>query len=92
MKGKFVVIYKYALKIEDEQAVEMPAGARILTVQMQHGQPQLWALVEPGQPLQHRSIIVAGTGHPVHFSQDARHIGTFQMHEGALVFHVFEDC
>jgi hypothetical protein len=36
-------IHKYPLHIADRQTVAMPRGARILTVQMQHEVPCLWA-------------------------------------------------
>jgi hypothetical protein len=40
------VIYKYTLEVTDEQEVKMPANAQILCVQVQHGRPTLWALVD----------------------------------------------
>jgi hypothetical protein len=81
-------IYKYPILVVDEQTVIMPFGAEILTVQMQNGQPCLWALVDTSNPINQRHIQVRGTGHDC--SDAGRYIGTFQMENGELVFHVFE--
>lgn len=84
-------IHKYLLSVNDEQTIFMPYGAKILTVQMQHGYPFLWALVEPvpTHALLPCKILVRGTGHDC--PSVGRYIGTFQMNGGSLVFHVFED-
>ena len=37
-------IYKYKLK--DGRGVEMPIGAKVLTIQKQNGLPYIWALVD----------------------------------------------
>lgn len=81
-------IYKYPLLILDEQEIEMPMGARIMTVQMQNGQPCLWAHVHPGNTLEKRKILIRGTGHPA--NDVGCYISTFQMKGGELVFHAFE--
>jgi hypothetical protein len=36
-------VYKYDLKVIDQQIIEMPVGANLLTVQLQHGNLKLWA-------------------------------------------------
>lgn len=84
-------IYKYPLPIEDVVSIDMPVGAEVLTVQMQRGEPQLWALVpiDTWAPKERRLFRVAGTGHPIG-SKVRRYIGTFQLLNGDLVFHVFE--
>ncbi len=83
-------IYKYPLLILDEQDIEMPIGAGILTVQMQSGQPCLWALVDTERPMSKRKVLIRGTGHPCDGVKDYCYLGTFQMKGGELVFHVFE--
>lgn len=82
-------IYKYPLRIVDEQTVRMPIGAELLSVQMQNGLPCLWATVDPDLGERSRRILIRGTGHPL-TGQEGRHISTFQMQGGALVFHAFE--
>lgn len=86
-----MTIYKYTLDITDTQTVILPKGAKILTVQMQHGNPQLWALVYPNPncPTEPRIIETFGTGNPVPLGE-RKYINTYQLSGGALVFHVFE--
>lgn len=80
-------IYKYPLQINDTQTVMIPKGAKLLTVQMQHGSPQLWASVDPNTGLATRRIACAGTGH---HTPDGLYLGTIQMQNGALIFHFFD--
>ena len=79
-------IWKYPLKLTDEQVVRMPEGGEILTAQMQGGTLCLWVLVNNEAPAQGRTIEVRGTGHPA--PNGCRYIATTQM--GQLVWHVFE--
>ena len=84
-------IYKYQLKIIDEQVVSLPAFSRLLTVQVQHNVPYLWALVNPNLPNEIPvTIRMFGTGHPIEDNDSfLEYIGTFQLLEGNLVYHVF---
>jgi hypothetical protein len=77
--------------VADEQVIKMPKDAQILCVQTQFGNACLWALVDDTQPMTERRIRVHGTGHEVRDVGFLHYIGTFQIHGGALVFHVFED-
>jgi hypothetical protein len=70
--------------------LHMPADAQVLTVQMQGGQPQLWARVDPAKPKEWRTFDVYGTGHSMPDDPRMRYVATFQMDGGALVWHVFE--
>ncbi len=81
-------VYKYSLRIDDEQMVLLPEQARILAVQVQNGRPCLWALVDTALPAEPRKILIRGTGHDA--AGVGRYISTFQMQGGALVFHAFE--
>ncbi|HZZ77118.1 MAG TPA: hypothetical protein VFE62_01285 [Gemmataceae bacterium] len=81
-------IFKYPLLILDEQEVEMPMDAALLTVQIQGGQPFLWARVDTENSLEKRKVLIRGTGHPAEGA--GRYISTFQMKGGELVFHAFE--
>jgi hypothetical protein len=83
-------IWKWSLIMKDMQWIAMPEGAEILTVQMQGDVPQVWALVDPKAHQIPRTIMIYGTGHPVDTERHTRYISTFQMHDGALVFHAFE--
>lgn len=83
-------IHKYPLIIFGSQRVMMPAGAKILTVQLQDGVPCLWALVDTDFKSKERAILMRGTGYDV--SDVGKYIDTFQMpvNDGVRVVHVFE--
>jgi len=70
----------------------LPRDAKILTVQTQRGAPQLWAMVDSETKKVTRYFRLSGTGHPLgdDYLKIINYIGTFQMGNGALVFHLFE--
>jgi hypothetical protein len=80
-------IRKWTLR--PETTINMPHGAKLLAVQEQRGEAQLWALVDPGAKTYPRSFRVYGTGHDLP-DDPGQYVGTFQMKGGALVFHLFE--
>lgn len=81
-------IWKFPLVIADEQYVRMPHGAEVLTVQEQNGMVQAWAIVDSAhQETESVRFSLRGTGHELGIV--GRHVGTFQLHDGALVFHAF---
>lgn len=82
-------IWKWELEITDQQTVHMPAGAKLLDVQMQNGECCLWALCEQTGLEEPRRIGIYGTGNPMP-DAPGEYVTTFQMHNGALVFHVFD--
>jgi len=83
-------IWKYPLEITDEQDIEMPAAAKILSVQFQHGGLCLWAQVCPSDLPVSRKIIIHGTGHEFRNDQVLEYIATVQMYDGKLVWHIYE--
>lgn len=85
-------IWKFTLEVKDIQTLDMPKGAEILTVQFQETHGQLWALVDPEAEIEERDIEIFGTGNPIHCDMGLtrQYIGTYQMHGGNLVWHVFE--
>lgn len=81
-------IWKYPLVINDSQKLNLPRGSRVLSVQLQHGQPTLWALVSDGFYKDELTISTRGTGHAI--EEDlGRFVSTYQISGGSLVFHVF---
>lgn len=84
-----MTIRKFPLEVTDKQRVAMPRGARPLAVQVQYGVPCLWVLCDPEAPASDRLLAIHGTGHRVP-EDPGVHIGSFQMHGGGLVFHVFD--
>lgn len=87
-------IWKYPLEVVDEQIIQMPGHASIVSVQVQYGTPCLWAVVNPAtaraQSQRGRKIRIVGTGHDFDAS-NLKYIGTFQLLDGKFVGHVFED-
>lgn len=86
------MIFKYTLTPDDAVTLKVPCVFEPLTVQMQHGEPRLWALVDPESPMTSRRFRVFGTGHSVpNEIRREDYIGTFQIAAGDLVFHVFAE-
>ena len=83
-------VWKYELKVTDLQTLSMPKGAKVLTVQSQYNTPQLWALVDEKAPVSARTFATYGTGNPMPDNDPGEYVGTYQIVDGALVFHVFE--
>lgn len=83
-----MTIHKYPLSPVSTQTIELPAGATILTVQMQRNTPTLWALVDPAAAKVHRTFAIYGTGYSIE-GEPGAYIGTVQ-DEAGFVWHVFE--
>lgn len=85
-------IHKYPLQIQNRaQAVDIPVGAELLTVQIQNGQPVLWAMVDPDAPKVMRHVQMYGTGWPISVNDELiKFLGTVQCNGGILVWHFFE--
>ena len=86
-------IWKYILKDQSAQLIKMPSGYEILTVQVQESITCIWVRVIPKNTKVLVSIEIYGTGFiiPSENGRDRRYIGTYQMNDGSLIFHVFED-
>jgi len=84
-----LTIWKFEFGIDDKVLIGMPDGAQPLHAGLQGGVPCLWAIVDPTRPKALHEFAVRGTGHDATGLSQGRHIGTFQMARGALVFHVF---
>lgn len=85
-----ITIHKYQLDINDTIVVRTHTGARILSVQVQNGVPCIWALVDTNSEKVTRILQCRGTGHDCEGVIPDRFVGTFQLHGGALVFHLFD--
>ena len=86
-----MVIWKYLLDCVDEQQIQMPRGAQLLSVANQGGCVCLWAMVDPSQrQTESRRFMLAGTGVPIekHLTPAMRFIGTVVT--GPFVWHIFE--
>lgn len=84
------VIWKYPLRLVEQQEIDLPGHVNPLSVQMQGDTITLWAIVNPSGQKYHRRVFIVGTGtalpdvitHPY-----TKYVGTVQ--HGALVWHVF---
>lgn len=80
-------VLKFAIRAgTGEQTVMMPQGARPLTVQLQQGQPMLWALCDESAPQVARILGAHGTGDTL--PRVWPYIATLQT--GAAVVHYFD--
>jgi len=70
-------------------ALEMPAGAKILSVGVQGNSTFLWALVDPDSPRELRHFVAVGIGFTVP-NYALQFLGTVHHDGGASVFHIFE--
>lgn len=96
------VIYKATLSVTEFQRVHFPvANAQPLSLQIQHGKPQLWILGETNRVRRDTSverrnlsetfltIQMIGTGHVTDLPDTAVFIDTLQFDGGELVLHCF---
>ena len=80
-------IYKYPLKLDDEQTIKLPAYSKPLTVQVQHGIVTLWALVDDRNEAKEYHVRIHGTGNPATSADPKDYLGTVQL--DGFVWHVF---
>ena len=91
-------VYKYAIKHQSTQRVEMPIGAEILSVQVQNNDAYVYALVNPDEPTtEDRFFRTYATGGniPAEIGFELKYIGTFMLNDpehttGTFVGHLFE--
>jgi hypothetical protein len=86
-------IYKYPLPYEDIVILQLPYGAKILSVLNQHEKIVLYALIDTEKP-KHQlvKIRIVGTGHPLEENiKDYQFIGSVALSNQNLIFHVFAD-
>lgn len=84
------VIWKYALRVTEDQTVTMPLNAMLVHAGIQGGILMVWASVDPKYAVGERKIRVRKTGHYGEVcDRDGvlwKHVGTV-LHDG-LVWHV----
>lgn len=87
-------IWKYEIPAQEDIHLKIPKGGEILAVQVQFRTPFIWVLVDPNAEKEDRYFDVIGTGHEcndiIGSGTVRTYIGTFQLHSGSLVFHLFE--
>lgn len=85
-----LTIYKYPLKLEDEQILELPVNSQLLSVIVQREVICLYVKVDSLEKYTNgHKILIIGTGDPLEQDVTIDFIGTVQM--GPFVWHVFEE-
>lgn len=84
-------IWKTQIQLISVQEIELPVNAKVLCVQMQNNVPCIWFINRDvgSSNKTPRIFKMYGTGHQ-HNEITGSYIGTFQIVDSALVFHLFE--
>jgi hypothetical protein len=83
-------IWKYELEVTDDQYIEMPKGAKPLSVGVQSRTPVMWVEVDPEADGLNFHVRIIATGEPIPETEEQagmQFVGTFQI--GLFVGHVF---
>lgn len=84
-------IWKFELGMTDEeQEIEMPVGAQIVSAAFQGTHPCLWAICGIGNATEARRFVIVGTGWTgkAEWWNRLQHIAT--LHQNGFVWHLFE--
>jgi hypothetical protein len=84
------VIWKFPLRLRDEQVIEIPQPADLLCVQTQDDNAMLWAMVDPEADKRPVTIYCVGTGHLTDDVDRLTYLGTTQHFGGRFVGHWFD--
>jgi hypothetical protein len=80
-------IFKYKIPEFGRNLIEMPEGARIISVANQYEKAVLWAVVDEDRPIIKRAIVAYPTGVDIQ-APYMPFLGTILLAEGAFVVHV----
>ncbi len=85
------VIHKHPLKLADEQQLWMPEDSVMLAVQVQRGEICLWVEKEAQPKLADVRWVftIMPTGQVFNAGNIGSYIGTIQLRDEALVFHIY---
>lgn len=84
------IIYKYTLKLIGIQQIDLPSDYKILSIQLQYENMQMWVLVNSEAPTIPRYFHIYGTGQCIENINVLKYISTVVTCNEALVWHVFE--
>lgn len=85
-----VYIWKFELPVDfGDYVLEFPKCAEFLTVQVQREKPMLWARVQDVDEKAKYLVSIMPTGDECNKTICMQYVGTFQMYNGFLVYHVF---
>jgi len=90
------MIWKFPLEFRKYQEIEVPVGARFLSVQNQRNTPTIWAEVSPNKggagmelSTERWRIAMYDTGSSFDW-ENQMYLGTVQLYNGESVVHVYE--
>jgi len=82
-------IFKYQLASQ-LNPIKLPIHSKVLSFQAQNNNPCIWVMLDPMQTeTEERTFILVPTGIKF-FEGDSKYIGTTQLNDGGIVFHLFE--
>ena len=86
------IIWKYNVAVDDEQALLVPKGSKLLSVKEQYGNLVAYVLV--GKVIKENTTInirIFGTGHPIgiNTTDEWKYLDTVMTNNGELVWHIF---
>lgn len=85
-----MVIWKYVMNTPYIN-FKMPRGAQILSCQMQHDYPTIWALVDEGAPKELRCFVAIETGQVINTPiARMKFVATILTAKGTVAHHIFE--
>lgn len=86
-------IWKFTVPVGGPITHEMPEGAAVVHVESQHGEPQVWALVDTDAPVRQYVFVTVGTGHTIPlFNGNLRYAGSYALLGGDFMGHIFTDA
>ena len=80
-------IWKFPFEVKDVFSLDVPEQSELLKIDVQHGQPCMWFMVDPDAPKTKCTFHCRGSGHDC--GDVGMYLDSFQLHGGELVFHVF---
>ncbi len=85
------VIWKFPLPDDDTFTLDIPVKAWVLHVAVQAGIPTMWCMVNPQAKKAQVEFLRLGTGRVIskELVNECIYLGTFQLLEGYLVWHLF---
>lgn len=87
-------VWRFELTHEPFQEIELPFGAEILMVKPQWETFSIWALVDPAaEEKELRFFEVFSTGQIMPHEENIirKYVGTYRLHSGSAMSHVFEN-
>jgi len=83
-------IYKYSLDTIDQQVLRLPSNSKVLSVAAQGDNIVLYVRIDDTiVRMTDCLVLIHGTGHDADDTIDSTFVGTVNLYNGTLMFHVF---